>query len=649
MTQVARKQRMLQALHLQPVDRTPVWFMRQAGRSLPEYRAIREKRTLLDICREPELCAEVTLQPVKRLGVDAAIIFADIMTPLIGMGIDIDLVDGVGPVVGAPIRSQSDVHELNELEPEADVPEVLAAISFVRHEIDRSDPVALLGFSGAPFTLASYLLEGRSSRDFHQTKRMMYSAPDLWRQLMERLAEIVIIYLLAQVEAGADAVQLFDSWAGMLSPSDYERFVQPHSAAVLSAVESAGVPILHFGTGTAGFIELVRDAGGTTIGIDWRMNLDHAWERIGADRGIQGNLDPMVLLGPAHVVESEAKAILGRAGGRPGHIFNLGHGVHPETPVANLQRSRSKSCTGMSLSNNAPRGVLLMAYGTPASLDDVEPYYTDIRRGRRPSPELLEELKDRYRTVGGRTPLLEISLAQAHALQPSLGDTYRVFLGMKHWHPYIKHAVAQMQEAGIQRAVGVVLAPHYSRGSIGEYVQRVDTAKAELSYELEIHVVPSWHLNSHYLTALESHTREALNQFDDPGEITVVFTAHSLPVRVVADGDPYQDQLLQTSRALVDRLQLKPSQWTFSFQSAGRTADPWLGPDLVKTVDRLADEGVRKILVVPIGFLADHLEIFYDIDYEAKQAAAAKNVRLKRIRSLNDAPELIAALDDISR
>ena len=333
-----REGRLLAALRRQPVDRTPVWFMRQAGRALPEYRAIREANTLLEICAQPELCAEVTLQPVKRLGVDGAIIFADIMTPLIGTGVGVDLVDGVGPVVGDPIRSESDVGRLNGLEPEADVPELLETLRILRGEIDRSKPVALIGFSGAPFTLASYLLEGRSSRDFLQTKRLMYSAPEIWRQLMERLAEIVIIYLLAQIEAGADAVQLFDSWAGAMSPSDYVRYVQPYSAEILSAVEAKDVPIIHFATGTGGFLERFSETGGTMIGVDWRVNLDDAWRRIGYERGIQGNLDPMVLLAPDDVVASEARSILDRAGGRPGHVFNLGHGVHPQTPVATLQR-----------------------------------------------------------------------------------------------------------------------------------------------------------------------------------------------------------------------------------------------------------------------------------------------------------------------
>jgi ferrochelatase len=292
-------------------------------------------------------------------------------------------------------------------------------------------------------------------------------------------------------------------------------------------------------------------------------------------------------------------------------------------------------------------GVLLMAYGTPNSLDEVEAYYTDIRGGQKPSPELVAKLIERYRLVGGRTPLLEISRAQAAGLQAALGPSYQVFLGMKHWHPYIREAMAEMQDADIQRAVGVVLAPHYSIRSIGEYIERVEKAKAELGYPLELTVVPSWHLNPYYLEAVASHVRERLADFGPGADATVVFTAHSLPERILALGDPYRDQLLETSHALAEKLNLAEKRWTFTFQSAGHTPEPWLGPDIVETVYRLADEGVRNILVAPIGFIADHLEIFYDIDYEARGAARTRGVRLERIRSLNDDPLLIAALADV--
>jgi len=330
-----RQDRLLRALRRESVDRTPVWFMRQAGRSLPEYRAVREKYSLLEICRRPELCADVTVQPVRRLGVDAAILFADIMLPLIGAGVELDIVEGVGPVIKRPVRTALDADALRPLEPEG-VDFVVEGIRCALQALDGEVP--LLGFSGAPFTLASYLIEGRGSRDFLQTKRLMYAAPDVWHALMQRLAEIVVTYLRLQARAGLHALQVFDSWVGALSPDDYRRYVQPYTQEVFGALESTGLPLIHFGTGTAALLEAMRDAGGSTIGLDWRVSLDSAWKRVGHDHGVQGNLDPVVLLGPWEVVQREAGTILERAAGRPGHIFNLGHGIHPQTPVENLQR-----------------------------------------------------------------------------------------------------------------------------------------------------------------------------------------------------------------------------------------------------------------------------------------------------------------------
>lgn len=309
--------------------------MRQAGRSLPEYRAVRERYSLLEICRIPEICAEVTLQPVRRLGVDAAILFADIMLPLIAVGVDLDIVEGVGPVVARPIREHSDVQTLRRLEPE-DVQFVVDDIQATLAELNGTVP--LIGFSGAPFTLASYLVEGKPSRDFLTTKRLMYSRPDIWDDLMSRLAGIVTGYLRRQLDAGVHAVQVFDSWVGALSLDDYLRYVQPYSRKVFEALADATVPTIHFGTGTAALLEAMRDAGGTAVGVDWRVPLDTAWERVGRDRAIQGNLDPLVLLGPWEVVERESRRVLERAQGRPGHVFNVGHGIHPGTDPDQIRR-----------------------------------------------------------------------------------------------------------------------------------------------------------------------------------------------------------------------------------------------------------------------------------------------------------------------
>jgi uroporphyrinogen decarboxylase len=328
---------LVRAARREPVDRRPVWFMRQAGRSLPEYRKIRETYDLFTICQNPELCAEVTLQPVRRLGVDGAVLFADIMLPVaFGLGVELQLVDGVGPVVEHPIRSMADIDRLQVRPPGEAVPFVLETIKLLRRELDPA--VALIGFSGAPFTLAGYLIEGKPSREFLITKTMMYTEPALWDALMRRLSRLVLDYLLAQIDAGAQLVQLFDSWAGCLSPADYRRYVQPHVAGIFHGLRRADTPSIHFGTGTAGILSLMREAGGDVIGVDWRVDLGEAWRGIGYDRGIQGNLDPAVLLAPWPVIEDGARRVIEAAGGRPGHIFNLGHGVLPASPVEHLQR-----------------------------------------------------------------------------------------------------------------------------------------------------------------------------------------------------------------------------------------------------------------------------------------------------------------------
>ena len=324
---------MVRAARREPVERTPVWFMRQAGRSLPEYRAIRAKHDLFAICRQPELCAEVTLQPVVRHGVDAAVIYSDIMVPALGMGVDVALVEGVGPVVDRPIRDASAIKQLVVAEPEEVVPYALSAVSQVRAALEPD--FAVVGFAGGPFTVAGYLIEGRPSRTFVETKRLMYGAPELWHDLMAKLAEAFSLYVQGQTRAGADVIQLFDSWAGALSIADYEEFVAPYSARILAAVE---VPTVHFATGANHLLEAMAAAGGTVIGVDWRVGLDAAWSRVGHDRGIQGNLDPTALLGPWERVEQGTRAVLAQAAGRPGHIFNLGHGVLPETDPAMLTR-----------------------------------------------------------------------------------------------------------------------------------------------------------------------------------------------------------------------------------------------------------------------------------------------------------------------
>jgi uroporphyrinogen decarboxylase len=325
----------LQAARRQPAGHTPVWFMRQAGRVLPEYRAIRERWSLVEICRQPELCAEVTLQPLRRMELDAAVVFADIMLPLIGIGVGIEIVEHVGPVIADPIRTVAGLDLLRPIEPSADVPYLLETLRLVKREL-ASGGTALLGFAGAPFTLASYLLEGKPTRDFVRTKSVMYGEPVVWHGMMERLTGITIGYLEAQIDAGADAVQLFDSWVGALAPDDYASSVQPYVRRIFAALAPRNVPLIHFGTNTATLLGQMKDDGGTVMGVDWRIPLDDAWSRIGPGLAIQGNLDPAALFAPRSVLDAHASDVLGRAGGRPGHIFNLGHGLLPATPLDNL-------------------------------------------------------------------------------------------------------------------------------------------------------------------------------------------------------------------------------------------------------------------------------------------------------------------------
>lgn len=324
---------LVRAARREPVDRTPVWFMRQAGRSLPEYRAVRKRHDLFEICRMPELCAEVTLQPVAAHGVDAAVMYSDIMLPVTGMGIDVELVEGVGPVIGHPVRTRADVERLRPLDPASDLAFALEAIGIVRRALAPEQ--AVVGFAGGPFTVAGYLVEGRPSRTFVQTKRCMYGAPEVWHALMERLSEAFAVYVAAQAAAGADVIQLFDSWVGYLSRADYREFVAPYSQRILDA---AGAPTIHFGTGCGHLLRDLAAVGGQVIGLDWRIPIMEGWETVGLDRGVQGNLDPTVLLGPFERVEAETRRLLAEVGGRPGHIFNLGHGVLPETDPASLRR-----------------------------------------------------------------------------------------------------------------------------------------------------------------------------------------------------------------------------------------------------------------------------------------------------------------------
>jgi uroporphyrinogen decarboxylase len=318
---------LVRAARREPVERTPVWFMRQAGRSLPEYRKVREGIPMLQACRTPDLVTEITLQPVRRHGVDAAIFFSDIVVPLAAVGVDIDIVPGTGPVVAKPVRSRADLDRLPELTPEH-VPDITAS---VRQIVDALGGTPLIGFAGAPFTLASYLVEGGPSRNHEQTKALMYGDPHLWHDLCARLAQISGAFLRVQAMAGARAVQLFDSWVGALPLADYERYVLPHSAAALTAVGDLGVPRIHFGVGTGELLAAMGSAGAEVVGVDFRVALPDAVRRLGPGYAVQGNLDPALLLAPWPAIEERVRAIVAEGRQAPGHIFNLGHGVLPDT------------------------------------------------------------------------------------------------------------------------------------------------------------------------------------------------------------------------------------------------------------------------------------------------------------------------------
>jgi len=328
---------LVRALRRERVERTPVWYMRQAGRCLAEYRALRETHGILEIARNPELCARATLMPVDRLGVDAAVLYADIMLPLDGMGVPFHIQPDLGPIVERPVRASKDIAALRVVAAEEATPYLFETIRALRRDLPSE--VALIGFAGAPFTLASYLVEGRPSRDYARTKAMLFGDPPLWEWLMDTIAEVLTRYLRAQIAAGVDAVQIFDSWAGALAPEDYARAALPYTQRICAAL-GPGVPRIHFATGNPALLPLVGSVECEAVSVDWRLPLDEAWQRIG-DRAIQGNLDPAVCLAPWRVVQTRADDVLRRAGGRAGHVFNLGHGVLPETDADILARLAS--------------------------------------------------------------------------------------------------------------------------------------------------------------------------------------------------------------------------------------------------------------------------------------------------------------------
>ena len=329
---MSRADRFLKACRREPVDCTPVWVMRQAGRYLPEYREIRSKHTFLEMCKTPEVAAEITIQPVRRFEIDAAIIFADILLPLEPMGIELEFAKDEGPMIHNPVRTIMDVEKLRTIDAAKQIEYLMQAIKIVLKELNGKVP--LIGFSGAPFTLASYIIEGGGSKNYEHAKAMMFTEPKAWHKLMQHLTGVIINYLNAQIDAGVQVVQLFDSWVGVLGPSDYLEFVLPHQKKVIAEIKKT-VPLIHFAQGATHLLEMVAEAGGDVIGLDWRCNLNVAWKRIGHDKGVQGNLDPLTLFGTKEFIRKRTKEILNAVAGRNGHIMNLGHGILQQTPIEN--------------------------------------------------------------------------------------------------------------------------------------------------------------------------------------------------------------------------------------------------------------------------------------------------------------------------
>ena len=326
--------RFLKACRRESVDRTPVWFMRQAGRYMAEYQRIRAKHSILDVCKIPDLAAEVTLQPIERFDLDAAIIFADILLPLEPMGLQLTFKEDVGPVIFNPVRHEDDVTRLRQIAPDA-FRFSFDAVNLTKKALNGRVP--LIGFAGAPFTLASYAIEGGSSRNYLNTKQMMFRRPDQWHALLRKLSDVIVVYLENQIRAGVDVVQIFDSWVGCLAPADYSEYVLPHVKSVIDRLKPQGIPIIYFGTGTSTLLPLMRTAGSDVLGLDWHVDLDEAWARVGFDLAVQGNLDPVVLFATLPEIERRIKDILNKAGNRAGHIFNLGHGILPKTPVEHVE------------------------------------------------------------------------------------------------------------------------------------------------------------------------------------------------------------------------------------------------------------------------------------------------------------------------
>ena len=676
----------LRACRGEQTERPPVWFMRQAGRYMAEYRAIRANQSMLETIFTPELAAEITLQPINAFGFDAAIIFADILPPLMGMGLDLEFVKGVGPRLENALSSPADIDHLATPPAAAtNLAQTLQAIQLVTADLTPRG-IPLIGFAGAPFTLASYAIEGGGSKNYLKTKSLMAGEPSAWKRLMNKLVTVQADYLVQQVKAGASALQIFDSWAGLaLGREDYLRYVLPYNQKLVEMLhKQVDVPVIYFSTGTGAYLPDIATIGSDVVGIDWRVPLDQAWDLIGHERAIQGNLDPAALLYPWPELKARVDDVLERAGGRPGHIFNLGHGIFPSVPVENVQRvvdyiqsnqssvssdqssvssnqfsvsSRTRSeareserVTGHRLRNTGPTGVLVMAYGGPDSLEDLPGYLSDIRSGRPTTTAVLDEISNNYRQIGGKSPLLGISEAQMAGVAGSFDpDKVRFYLGMRHWSPWIEDVVGQMIADGIGEAVSIVLAPHYSKLSVAKYQQKVQDGLDMYRGQINFQHIKSYHDHPLLIQAFAARVQDGLSRWPEEERegVHVIFSAHSLPERILKMGDPYDSQLRETAELIAAAAGLPAARWSWSYQSAGRSPEPWLGPQLDEHLRALAAQGIRDVISIPVGFVCDHVEILFDIDIQAQEIARELGMRLERPPALNTDPLFIEALVDV--
>jgi uroporphyrinogen decarboxylase/ferrochelatase len=655
----------LRACRGEPTERPPVWFMRQAGRYMPEYRAIRANQSMLETIFTPQLAAEITLQPINAFGFDAAIIFADILPPLMGMGLDLEFVKGVGPRLENALSSPADIDRLATPPATATkLANTLEAIKLVTAELTPRG-VPLIGFAGAPFTLANYAIEGGGSRNYLKAKSLMAAEPSAWKRLMTKLVTVQADYLVQQAKAGASALQIFDSWAGLaLDRDDYNRFVLPYNRKLVELVKAgtgSDIPVIYFSTGTGAYLADIAAVNSDVVGVDWRLPLDEAWAQIGFERPIQGNLDPAALLYPWEQLRARVDAVLQAAAGRPGHVFNLGHGIFPSVPVENVKRvvdyiksmpvrSEHFSAQRDSSRTTNKTGVLVMAYGGPNSLDDLPGYLADIRSGRPTTPAVLEEISNNYRLIGGKSPLLGISEAQVAAVAEKFeGQDVTFYLGMRHWSPWIEDVVGQMIDDGIEEAVSIVLAPHYSKLSVAKYQQKVRDGLDMHHGEIRFRHIESYHDHPLLIRALAERVDDGLSRWPEAerDHVHVVFSAHSLPERILKMGDPYDSQLRETAALVAAEAGLADDRWSWSYQSAGRSPEPWLGPQLPEHLADLAGQGVLNVISIPVGFVCDHVEILYDIDIQGQQVARELGMRLERPPALNTDPLFIEALVDV--